>query len=1391
MRASKITLFALIIFSQINILSQTVPVTFHFKPEYTDFQVLRIVGTFNGWNNADANMVMTDPDGDGEYEITLQLAAGADHNYKFVMDADWGLAWTDPDNPRINVSDNNNSLITVKDPMITYLLPRGVNSKGEKFIDNTEEGLPIRAIIAFSDANPIDINSLVVTIDDVPLANPQQYYDESKKEFIYHPDPSLSVGNHSVVVSISSNAGSDSRSAVFERDDSYIIYQVPVDFYYDANNSRVLFTQDLTEVSAVGEFNNWNDAFDPMNDDDGDGLWETTVMMTEGSFEYKFKLNKFFWTSDPDEPKFGATADLNSLVIADADSIPRIKLIEPVETTVYTQELVNSTFSAILRPGVKSGGIDESTIKVIADGATVAHSFDTSTAIVSADVTFTGEGLHTITTTYKNLAGRTATKTFAYGIYLGETGKYFVDAVNDEVYTYPSGAANSCDIRTILIDETPGHDSLKFKILMKDVTDRTRVGFIITNPSNNLVPDPLDLEIQTYEWDGEGVFVSIGAPGNSYENTDVENRFALQRSPLTFSDKILDVNTDAKSKNYFEFKISLQYLDSIMTGWIGERYFYIFSFLAADDKSGKGFEVGYLQGGSYLNEDPDIYDAAFMRGSLWQQRMLSNYILQGENQGPRYVSLDGSGRGLVSLKAEDISDSLASFGPVITWLTPGVTYWYSDVTVYGQLSDSLITTITVSRDGVESDYPVTNGQFSILVTLNMGENSFTASALNDEGFIGISRELVITYDPDINPFAAIDAVVNGRDVTLTVNASSPINSPLTFYWYDDINNPADINLTSTDGSVVVTIPEVDGEYYFNVRVRDADFREFTAREMVFASNESVTIPDINQHSSWIDKAIVYEIYPRSFSDQGGFPGVIDKIPHMTSLGINTVWFMPIYDGPTAHGYEITDYYGFESDYGTEEEFIQMVDALKQAGIRVVLDYVVNHTSVQHPFMQNAFEYREYSPWSDFYIWEGEPGNSTYQFYFDWASLPNLNHNNPDVRKYFIDAAMHWVSTYGIDGYRCDVAWGVEERNTQFWQEWREALKNIKPEVLLEAEASSSETEFYDKRFDSANDWDLRNKLLDAINGTTTLTTLHNEITRNYVSHARPFRFVENHDEVRVAAMFDYKRSVLAHAILFTVNGIPLIYSGGEVGEITRRDLIDWSDPENIFPIFQRLTRIRRDYLVNPQVTRLPNSDADNVYTYNSTSGENNIVVAANFRNADKNITIDLSSLSWDGTSAYYLTDLVDGTVYEIQPAQHNSFPLSLTEFDVKIFYYGAESVVVDVDENTDAQIPAEFSLSQNYPNPFNPTTKIKFSLSPTLSQWERVSEGRVRVTLKVFDILGREVQTLVNETKEPGAYEVEFNASNLSSGVYFYQLSVGSFGQTGTFVATKKLMLIK
>ncbi len=127
---------------------------------------------------------------------------GVEHLYKFVFDANWSFAWNDPDNPDIKTSDNDNSILNVKNPNITYLLPRGQNTNNITYVDTTVLGEPIRAIFAFTPDKPIDLNSLIVRIDNVDIDNPSQYYDESKKRvFLSAPVP-LAEGSHTVFVSI-------------------------------------------------------------------------------------------------------------------------------------------------------------------------------------------------------------------------------------------------------------------------------------------------------------------------------------------------------------------------------------------------------------------------------------------------------------------------------------------------------------------------------------------------------------------------------------------------------------------------------------------------------------------------------------------------------------------------------------------------------------------------------------------------------------------------------------------------------------------------------------------------------------------------------------------------------------------------------------------------------------------------------------------------------------------------------------------------------------------------------------------------------------------------------------------------------------------------------------
>ncbi|MCF7797480.1 MAG: T9SS type A sorting domain-containing protein [Candidatus Marinimicrobia bacterium] len=1372
---------------------QTVPITFHFDPPVDNFEVVRLVGSFNGWNNADNNLAMTDTDGDGVFILTTPLAMGVDHNYKFVLDADWGQSFTDPDNPRVNVADNNNSIITVTDPNITYLLPRGITSAGDQYVDISDTGEPLRAVIDFTAGNPIDLSEMVLTYDDVTIDNPGQYFDEATHELYYELPETPTIDEHTISLTVSSAIDTITKTATYRYDPSMVVYHVPTDFYFDTHNARnPFFTVDINAVSVMGPFNNWNNQFNPMQDMNFDGVWETTVPLEPHGWQYKFQVNGSLWVNDNDNPHFNPDNADNNWIEVIVDSLPGIKLLSPMENQVFVNdeslpESIN--LEALLRPGVLGEGVNEASLEVTLNGNVLTHAYDAETGQVSAIALNMESGVNTLTVSFANGLGESVSQTYTVGLFDPNTGFHAVDGIADVQYTPPSGmTVDELDIRGFhLAAIGTNHDSLLFTINMAEIGDRTRLGLLITNPVSDLVEDSLGLDLELPDWDTEGIFTILADPNSSLFNAERENRFQERRDPVTYGNYSVSTDAAALSENTFEFVLPLAYLDSLLGGWNQQRTFMLFSYAVSADGSGQGTEITAEQGGIDGPEEADIYDAAFIRSSFWQNRILSNFIPAGSAHGPRLTALDGIGRGQAILTATDVSDSLATFGPVITFLTPAVSYWYNSVDIAWTVSDSLTTSATVIFNGAEHEVLAENGVFTYPASLEEGENTVVVRAVGSNGFLTTSTPQFYTYVVNHNPSVFITAETNGRVMTLTANGFSPDSLNLSYLWWGDPDNPAPISiLPFSYTSITRTIPDANGEYFFNVRAKDSENRTAEARFLITATDSGITAAGINDHAAWIDTAVFYEIYPRSFSEQGGFSGIQARIPDMVDLGINAVWLMPIFDGPTTHGYEITDYYAFEQDYGNAAEFENLVTELHDNGIRIILDFVVNHTAIGHRFMQNVFEYHEYSPWAEWYIWEGQPGNSSYEYFFDWASLPNLNHVNPDVRKYFIDVAKYWVENFDIDGYRCDVAWGVEERTPLFWPEWRQALKNIKPEVFLEAEASSAQTVYYDQRFDAANDWELRNRILEAIQGTNTIGAMDAELRRDYPSHARPFRFLENHDESRMAAAYDTERSKLAHTIIFMANGVPLIYSGGEVGELTGRGLIDWSDPGGVRPYFKRLVQIRKSFLSNDlAMSRISNSDMSDIYSFASRHDGNTLVTVANFRSTDAtDLTVDLSGFAFEGDGPYYLSDLMSGEVITVPGDAADAVNIPLNGYEARVFYYNAHIVNI-------AEIPdeghgiKEFELRQNYPNPFNPATTIRYSL-PTPAE----------VTLTIYDITGREVTRLVRASQGSGNYQIMWNGQDryqnqVASGIYFYRFMARD--AAGSIVAqeTRRMLLVK
>lgn len=304
--------------------------------------------------------------------------------------------------------------------------------------------------------------------------------------------------------------------------------------------------------------------------------------------------------------------------------------------------------------------------------------------------------------------------------------------------------------------------------------------------------------------------------------------------------------------------------------------------------------------------------------------------------------------------------------------------------------------------------------------------------------------------------------------------------------------------------------------------------------------------------AWVEQAIVYGVIPRKFGDPG-FPAITARLDDLRDLGVNALWLSPINRSPGGDfGYAVTDYFDVNPDFGTKEDFKQLVTAAHERNIRVLIDFVPNHSSAEHPFFVDAQARGTESPYYDYYD-RDEQGQPTH--YFDWDHLPNFNYDNPLVVRYMLDAFSYWVREYDVDGFRVDVAWGIMERKPDFWPHWRRELKAIKADLLLIAEASARDPYYFEHGFDAAYDWtaQLGKWAWELVWDSKTLLSynLHAALTNNdqgFHPDALIFRFINNNDTgTRFITDHGEEMTRVAAALLLTLPGIPCVYTGDEIG----------------------------------------------------------------------------------------------------------------------------------------------------------------------------------------------------------------------------------------------------
>ena len=340
---------------------------------------------------------------------------------------------------------------------------------------------------------------------------------------------------------------------------------------------------------------------------------------------------------------------------------------------------------------------------------------------------------------------------------------------------------------------------------------------------------------------------------------------------------------------------------------------------------------------------------------------------------------------------------------------------------------------------------------------------------------------------------------------------------------------------------------------------------------------------------WWSHSVFYEIFVRSFYDSDGdgigdFNGITQKLDYLndgnpqtsTDLGINAIWLMPIFPSPSYHGYDVTDYMTVNPQYGTLEEFQNLISEAHKRGIHVVLDFVINHTSDQNPWFVAAQD--PSSEYHDWYIWsQTDPGyagpwneqvwnkasNGLYYYSVFWSGMPDLNYRNSAVTDQIEKIAKYWLIDMNVDGFRVDGARhliedGKTQVNTAETMDWfakfREMYKSWKPIAMTVGEIWDSSyitTKYLESSsFDMVFDFDLSSALITTIgmgDGNALSSAISSEVEL-YAGKGMG-TFLSNHDMNRVMSQFGNNEKLAGHAatVLLTIPGTPFIYYGEEIG----------------------------------------------------------------------------------------------------------------------------------------------------------------------------------------------------------------------------------------------------
>ncbi|HEX6041747.1 alpha-amylase family glycosyl hydrolase [Longimicrobium sp.] len=375
-------------------------------------------------------------------------------------------------------------------------------------------------------------------------------------------------------------------------------------------------------------------------------------------------------------------------------------------------------------------------------------------------------------------------------------------------------------------------------------------------------------------------------------------------------------------------------------------------------------------------------------------------------------------------------------------------------------------------------------------------------------------------------------------------------------------------------------------------IRPSAARRIALLGAAVASAAAAPLAAQSQAAEWTRGATCYEVFVRSFQDSDGdgvgdLNGLIQRLDYINDgdpdrqddLGAQCIWLMPIAESPSYHGYDVVDYYAVDREYGTADDFKRLMAEAHRRGIHVLVDLVLNHSSSDHPWFQEALRdprsrYRSWyifspthpgvrNPWgSD--NWHATPDSSAYYFGLFWRGMPDLNVENPEVVAETRRIADFWINEMGVDGFRLDAIRHLVEggRGAQvehqpgthvFLRDWAAHVARVKPDAYTVGEVWDSIgaiLPYYPDQLTSHFMFELSDDILEAVNTGNASGLLGGYLRmQDTLPPHRWSPFLRNHDQSRTMTVLggDARKARLASALLLTLPGLPFVYYGEEIG----------------------------------------------------------------------------------------------------------------------------------------------------------------------------------------------------------------------------------------------------